>query len=182
MLLDSVAPQVISNIFAKKKFYEIVTSYRKQFESDATKIIQEKLDALNSGLEIISVNMKDAHPPIFISSSFEDVIAAYQEKERLINQAIGYRNESIPRARGRHQRIVRGAEAYVLSKTARSVGEASRFVMQLEEYEKSKSIIKDTLYFDFIKEAFLENRKIVVDPKSGFPEVYMDFDKVIRPY
>ncbi|MCK4829710.1 hypothetical protein KA005_79030, partial [bacterium] len=172
----------ISNIFAKKRFYEIVTSYRKQFELDVARIIQEKLDALNSGLEIISINMKDAHPPIFISSSFEEVIAAYQEKERLINQAIGYRNESIPQARGRSQSIVREAEGYVLSKTARSVGEASRFVMQLEEYEKSKRIIKDTLYFDFIKEAFSENRKIVVDPESGFPEIYMDFDKLIKPY
>jgi len=174
ILLDSAASRVISNIFSGKAFYEIVTSYRKQFESDTARIIQNKLDALNSGLEIVNVNMKDVHPPIFISSSFEEVIAAYQKKEELINQALGYKNESMPQARGTQSRLLGQAQSYVVDNTKKANGEASRFVMQLEAYQNSPDIITRKIYFDFLKDTLSKNQKTIVDPLSGFPEIWLD--------
>jgi len=180
ILLDSAAGRVISNIFSKRAFYEIVTSYRKQFELDIARIIQNKLDTLNSGLEIINVNMKDVHPPIFISSSFEEVIAAYQKKEELINKALGYKNESMPQARGTQARLLKQARSYVIDKTKKASGEALRFTMQLEEHQKSPDIIARKIYYDFLKEAFLRNQKIIVDPSSGFPEIWLDSKQLFK--
>lgn len=182
MLVDNIASRVISSVFAKKDFYRIVTTYRKQFELDITKTIQERLDIMDSGIEIININMKDIHPPIFISSSFEQVIAAYQKKEKLINEALGYRNSSIPDARGRGGKIIRGAEGYVISTIEKSTGEAARFLMQLEAYQKSPTIIRKKMYYDFIKNSFLENRKIIVDPCSGFPDVFFNLDRLTSSY
>jgi modulator of FtsH protease HflK len=182
MLVDNIALRVISNIFAKKDFYQIVTTYRKQFEQDITKIIQKRLDMMDSGIEIININMKDIHPPIFISSSFEEVVAAYQQKEQLINESLGRRNKSIPNARGRSEKIIREAESYVIGETKKSTGEASRFLMQLEGYQKSPEIIRKKIYYDFIKNSFSENQKIIVDPYSGFPDVFLNLDKLARSY
>jgi len=180
ILLDSAASRVVSNIFSKMAFYEIVTSYRKQFELDTARIIQNKLDTLNSGLEVININMKDVHPPIFISSSFEEVIAAYQKKEELINKAMGYKNESMPRARGTGAKLLKGAQSYVIDKTKKASGEALRFTMQLEEYKKSQAVTAKKIYFDFIKEALSKNQKIIVDPSSGFPEIWLDGKQLLR--
>lgn len=180
ILLDSTASRVISNIFSKKKFYEIVTSYRKQFELDTARIVQNKLDTLNSGLEIINVNMKDVHPPIFISSSFEEVIAAYQEKEELINKALGYKNESMPQARGTQARLLKRAQSYVIDETKKASGEALRFTMQLEGYKKSQAVMAKKIYFDFIKEALSKNQKIIVDPSSGCPEIWLDSKQLFK--
>jgi len=180
IVLDSVSNEVISNIFSKKAFYEIVTSYRKQFETDVVEFIQEKLDRLNSGLEVININMKDVHPPIFISSSFEEVIAAYQKKEEMINQAQGYKNESMPTARGTRAKLLKQAESYVIDKTKRANGVALRFIMQLEEYRKSQDIITKKIYFDFVKEALSKNQKIIVDPSSGFPEIWLDSKQLFK--
>ena len=182
MLADNVASRIISNVFAKKDFYQIVTTYRKKFELDITEAIQERLDMMDSGVEIININMKDIHPPIFISSSFEEVIAAYQKKEQLINEAFGYRNRSIPNARGRSEKIIREAESYVVSTTEKATGEASRFLMKLEGYQKSQEIIRKKMYYDFIKNSFLENKKIIVDPCSGFPDVFLNLDRLTRSY
>jgi len=182
ILLDSIANQVISNIFSKKEFYEIVTSYREQFELDIAKIIQKKLDELNSGLELININMKDVHPPIFISSSFEKVVAAYQKKEEMINKAIGYKNESLPRARGNGEKLLKQAQSYVTDRAKRANGEASRFMMKLEEYQKSKDIITKKLYFDFVKDALSNNQKFIVDPSSGFPEIWMSEEQLFNSY
>lgn len=179
-VLDSAANQVISNIFSKRTFYEIVTSYRKRFEPDVAKIIQDKLDRLDSGLEVININMKDVHPPISISSSFEEVIAAYQKKEEMINQALGYKNESIPRARGTRAKLLKQAESYVIDKTKRANGETLRFIMQLEGYKKSQAVMAKKIYFDFIKEALSKNQKIIVDPSSGFPEIWLDSKQLFK--
>jgi membrane protease subunit HflK len=180
IVLDSAASQVVTNIFSKKAFYEIVTSYRKQFESDTVRFIQNKLDTLNSGLEVININMKDVHPPIFISSSFEEVIAAYQQKEEMINKAMGYKNESMPRARGTGAKLLKQAQSYVIDKTKRANGEASRFIMQLEGYQKSRGIITRKIYFDFVKEALSKNQKIIVDPSSGLPEIWLDSKQLLK--
>ncbi|KPJ66291.1 MAG: hypothetical protein AMJ43_08520 [Coxiella sp. DG_40] len=180
ILLDSAASRVISNIFSKKAFYEIVTSYRKQFELDTVRLVQNKLDTLNSGLEIINVNMKDVHPPIFISSSFEEVIAAYQKKEELISKALGYKNESMPRARGTQVRLLKRAQSYVMDKTKKASGEALRFKMQLEGYKKSEAVMVKKIYLDFIKEALSKNQKIIVDPSSGFPEIWLDSKQLFK--
>jgi len=180
ILLDSAASRVVSNIFSRKTFYEIVTSYRKQFELDTIRIVQNKLDTLNSGLEVINVNMKDVHPPIFISSSFEEVIAAYQKKEEMINKAMGYKNESMPMARGTQARLLKGAQSYVIDKTKKANGEASRFVMQLEAYQKSRDIITRKIYFDFLKEALSKNQKTIVDPSSGFPEIWLGSKQLFK--
>lgn len=182
IVLDSVANRVISNIFSKRAFYEIVTSYRKQFEPNVAEIIQDKLDRLNSGLEVININMKDVHPPIFISSSFEEVIAAYQKKEEMINQALGYKNESMPRARGTRAKLLKQAQSYVIDKTKRATGETLRFIMQLEEYQKSQDVTAKKIYFDFVKEALSKNRKIIVDPSSGFPEIWLDGEQLFKSY
>ena len=182
MLTENVASRVISNVFAKKDFYQLVTAYRKQFEVDITEMIQERLDTIDSGVEIININLKDIHPPIFISSSFEEVVAAYQQKEQLINEAYGYKNESIPNARGQSEKIIREAESYVINAKEESTGKASRFCMQLEGYQGAPGIIRKKMYYDFIKDSFSENRKIIVDPSSGFPDVFLNLDKLTSSY
>jgi len=180
ILLDSVANRIISGIFSKRTFYEIVTSYRKYFEPDLAENIQAKLDSLNSGLEIININMKDVHPPIFISSSFEEVIAAYQQKEEMINKALSYKNESIPQAKGNGVKLLKKAESYVIEKTKRAEGESLRFIMQSEEFQKSKDLTAKKMHFDFIKEALSENQKIIVDPSVGLPEIWLDSKDLLK--
>lgn len=181
-LVDDVSSRIISNVFAKKTFYQIVTTYRRQFETDITRAIQTHLDMVESGIKIVNVNMKDIHPPVFIASSFEGVIAAYQEKEQIINEALGYRNKKIPDARGKAKQITQSAESYIVKKTEQSTGETSRFLMQLEGFQASDGIMRKKMYYDFIKESFSKNKKIIVDPNCGVPDVYMKFDRFSQLY
>ena len=83
---------------------------------------------------------------------------------------------------GRSEKIIREAESFVISVTEKSTGEASRFLMQLEGYQKSPRVIRKKIYYDFIKESFSENQKIIVDPCSGLPDVFLDFDRLMRSY
>ena len=181
MLLDNVAHDVMAKIFADKEFYNIVTLYRKQLVNELVQKLQAKLDMLSSGLEIVSVNLKDIHPPIFIASSFEGVIAAYQEKEMIINQAYAYQFESLPQARSEAEKQIKEAECYVFDKTKKAEGEGKRFDLQLMVYEHSPSLLNQWMYYDYIREALQGSRKIIIDPICGIPELWMNFYEIPLP-
>jgi len=178
MLLDNVAHDVMAKIFADKEFYNIVTLYRKQLVNELVQKLQAKLDMLSSGLEIVSVNLKDIHPPIFIASSFEGVIAAYQEKKMIINQAYAYQFESLPQARSEAEKQIKEAECYVFDKTKKAEGEGERFDLQLMAYEHSPSLLNQWMYYDYIRKALQGNRKIIIDPTCGIPELWMNFYEI----
>ena len=56
--------------------------------------------ATTSGIEVVTVKLQDVDPPDQVSDAFKDVISAQQDKERLINEALGYANDVVPKARG----------------------------------------------------------------------------------
>ena len=179
-LLDNVANRVISEIFVKKAFYKIITVSRAQIEIDSLKAIQKELDSLASGLEIVALNIKDIHPPVFIAESFEDVIAAYQDKEKMVNDAFGYKNSFIPLSRGKAEKKIRKAEAYVGNKIKRAQGEGARFKARLNAYKINKDISLCRLYLEHIREGLEGNRKVIVEPDRDIPEIWLDFDKALE--
>ncbi len=176
-LLNNTAYRTITNIFSKKTFYEIASSYRTQFMQDTIKLIQKELDFFESGLEIITINIKDVHPPIFIADSFEDVIAAYQDKQRMINEAIGYKNSALPVARAQAVEKIQQSESYVIDRINRAQGEGIRFKSQQEAYIMNKEVTYIRSYLNNMNQGLQNNYKIIIDPDSGTPEVWLDFDK-----
>jgi membrane protease subunit HflK len=179
ILLDSISSRIFTSIFSRNSFYDIVTNYREKLEKEALDDIQKELDGINSGIQIISINIKDAHPPTSIAGSFERVIASCQEKERLVNVAYKYRNRMIPEARGDSEKGIKKAESYSVKKVEYAEGESRRFVMQIPSSSELKSINRSRLYLDKMKECLKDKRKIIIDPKTGVPEVWLDFNKII---
>ena len=177
-LLDNVAYDVMTKIFAGKEFYEIAVFYREQLVDELVQRIQSKLDKMSSGLEIVNANLKDIHPPIFIADSFEEVIAAYQEKEMIINQAYAYQFESLPQARSEAEIQVKEAESYVFDKIKKAEGEGKHFSLQLMAYDHFPSIFNQLMYYDRIGQVLQESRKIIIDPTCGVPELWMNFSGI----
>jgi len=179
-LLNGLAHRVITHLFAGRTFNEIVISYRSRMAEDVLTLIQAELDGLQSGIEIITVNIKDIHPPIFIADSFEKVIEALQYKQKLINDAHGYRNKNIPEARGKAARDVESARAFVVGRVLRAEGEAERFVARrLSEHDRKVGIRR--LYLDGMLDVLTNRPKILIDPAVAPSKVWLDFDRLTFP-
>jgi membrane protease subunit HflK len=176
VLLENAGYHILTKAFSGKSFDEITISWREKLEVEIRNSLQEEMDELRSGIEIINVNIKDIHPPREIAGSFEEVIAAYQEKEELINQARGYRNRELPLARGNALKEVSNASAYVIDKIKKAEGESRRFLSQLSEFKKAKPITRKNLYFEAMRKSLQGNEKVLVDPKSGLPDLWLRFD------
>jgi len=176
-LLNEVGHRAATYLFVKEKFYDIAAVHRKRLEQELLKGIQENLDKMKSGIEILSVNFKDIHPPIAVADSFEKVIAGHQEKQKIINAARGYKNRILPKSRGEAAETFETARSYIVERTQQAEGSAARFIMALPGSKKEKQLTKSRLYLQTMQTALKEKTKIIVDPKSGTPEVWIGFKK-----
>ncbi len=172
-LLENAANRLLTRLFATRIFVDIATDYREELEEVVKNELQKQLDGLSSGLELISVNTKDIHPPVEVAEAYEQVIASMQEKQTRINRALGYRNSSIPEARGWAVRAVKEAEAYALDRKEVASGEAARFSARAESIGSRPAITRPMLYRETVKEALEAQPLVLVDPALDAPDIWL---------
>ena len=76
------------------------------------------------------MQLEDVHPSLEVVDAFREVSGAFEEKNRLINEAEGYRNEQLALARGNAKAQLENASAYTLGRNNRAEGDASRFIQR----------------------------------------------------
>jgi len=147
---------------------DILTKGRERAQV-ATKLkLQYLLDLYQSGLKITQVKLQVVDAPDEVKDAFHDVVRAREEREQLINKALGYREDRIPRARGQAQKIIRAAEAYKRERVLRSEGEAARFIAILREYKKSRRVTRERLHLETIERILSRvSNKVFIDAQVG---------------
>jgi membrane protease subunit HflK len=173
VLMENISYKILQDLFTAKPFYDIAITYRREMESAVATALQQRLDALDTGIEVVAVNVKDIHPPVMISDSFENVIASYQKKEETINLALEYRNAEIPASRGKAYTNVSDARAYVQEEVLKSQAAVAGFRAKWSAYRSHKPVIRQVLYFTSIVTALGEREKILVDPRTGELDLYL---------
>jgi modulator of FtsH protease HflK len=144
-----------------------VISKRDEIAVEARGLLQTELDQAETGIHIVTIEMKKTNVPPPVQPSFNEVNQAVQEKEQMIYQAKEDYNKAIPAARGEAERTIRAAEGYALNRVNRARGNADRFVALYKEYVNAKDITKRRLYLETIKQTF---------PKLG-PKYIIDADQ-----
>ena len=85
----------------------------------------------------------------------------------MVNQAEGYRNDVIPKARGEAEAMIRDAEGFRDSRVKRAEGDAAKFTTILKEYNKAKSITEKRLYLETMEKVLPDIEKIIVPDKDS---------------
>lgn len=173
-LLHSITLERMTRTFSTMSFYEIVLDFRTAFENDMCDAIQLELDDLSAGIEIVSINVKDIHPPVNVSPTFESVIAALQQKEEMINKAMGKASEMLCTKRGEAARLKEDAIGLMKDTKLRSAGDASIFTARLPENEAVRRITMKRLYLEAMTEALSERDMILYDRRAGIPEIWLN--------
>ncbi len=128
---------------------------------------QEMLDSYGAGIEIVAVHIQEVNPPREVADAFRDVASARVDRNRIIQEANGYRNRVVPTARGEAAALVAAAEGYRTEKTEAAEGEAARFRIMLAEYRKAKGATRERMYLEVMGEVLAKVRKYVLDEKAG---------------
>jgi len=166
-LIRDSAETVIRGIIGSKKIDEALTTGKAEIQVLAKDQIQVLLERYDSGLQVVQIQLQDVHPPEQVEAAFKDVVSAREDKERMINEAQGYRNAVIPEARGQAAKIVREAEGYRERVIKTAEGDASRFLQQYAEYKKAPDITRKRLYLETMEEILPTVKKFIMDNKKG---------------
>ena len=176
-LFDIVEPELtvreaaeasLRTVVGRNKIDETLTTGKSLIQEDTKIQLQAVLDKYNSGIHIVAVQLQDVSPPKPVIAAFKDVASAKEDKNRMINEAEGYRNNVIPKARGDAEAMILDAQGFREARIKRSEGDAAKFNTVLKEYRKAKTITQKRLYLETMEKVLPDIEKIIVpDKESG---------------
>lgn len=158
----------------------VLSEGRESIAVEVQKKLQEYLDSYGTGIKVVNVNIQQGNPPAEVQASFDDVVKAKEDRERLINEAERYANAVVPEAQGRAARIVETATGYREKVVSKAEGEAERFTKLLVEYQKSPEVTRERLYIDAIETVMGNSSKVLVDVEGGNNMLFLPLDKIIN--
>ncbi len=165
-LIRDMSEAAMSAVIGDRSINEVI-SKREEIAVESKQILQAELDKAESGIYVVTIEMKKTNVPPPVQPSFNEVNQAMQEKEKTIYQAKEEYNKAIPAAKGEAERVVKDAEGFALDRINRSQGDAERFKLLYEEYIKAKDVTKRRLYLETMKNIFPQlGDKYIVDEQN----------------
>ena len=168
LTVREAAEASLRTVVGRNKIDETLTTGKFTIQEETKEQLALILDNYQSGIHVVAVQLQDVSPPKEVLGAFKDVASAKEDKNRMVNQAEGYRNDVIPKARGEAESMIRSAEGFKESRIKRSEGDAINFTTVLKEYRKAKSITEKRLYLETMQKVLPGIEKFIVpDRESG---------------
>ncbi len=165
--VHDVAETTLRGIIGNRPIDDVLTTGKAEIQIQVKETMQELLNKYESGIEILNTQLKDVSPPQPVDFAFKDVQSAKEDKDRLINEAKGYRNSVIPEARGKAAQIIAAAEAYREEVINKAQGDAHRFLAQYKEYKKAPTVTKTRIYLETMEEIYPGMNKVITSGKNS---------------
>ncbi len=167
LTVRQAAEASLRTVVGRNKIDETLTTGKFKIQEETKIQLQLILDKYDSGIHVVAVQLQDVSPPKEVIGAFKDVASAKEDKNRMVNQAEGYRNNVIPKARGEAEAMIRDAEGFKQARIKRSEGDAAKFTTILKEYRKAKSITQKRLYLETMERVLPNIEKIIIPDKNS---------------
>lgn len=162
-LLRDMSEAVMRLVVGDRSINEVI-SKREEIAIEARQILQKELNDAETGIHVVTIEMKKTNVPEPVQPSFNEVNQAVQQREQMIYKAREGYNKAIPAARGEADRTIKAAEGYALDRINRAKGDSDRFLAVYKEYVKAKDVTKRRLYLERLKEILPKlGQKYVID-------------------
>ena len=152
LTLREASEASLRTVIGRHNIDEALTSGKLMIQEETKELLQIILDKYETGVIVVAVQLQDVSPPKQVIDAFKDVASAKEDKNRMINEAEGYRNDVIPKARGEAQAMIREAEGFRESRIKRAEGDVAKFKAIVKEYIKAKDVTKERLYLEAMEE------------------------------
>lgn len=165
--LRAAAEVALRGVVGRNTIDYTMTEGRVDVQDQVRDYLQDLLDAYETGLLATEVRLLAVDAPDQVRPAFHDVVRAWEDRERLIQEAEGYREDVVPRARGEAQQMIREAEAYRQQRVLRAQGDAERFLALLSEYRAAPDVTRDRLYLETVERVLPGTQKFVLDAQGS---------------
>lgn len=165
--IKDAAEVALRQVVGERPIDDVLIDEKLQVEIDILELLQRIMDGYESGIRITEVKLQTVQPPKEVASAFSDVVSAKEDKDKLIQEAEGYKEDVIPKARGEARSIILAAEAYKEEKVKRAEGDVAKFLAVLAEYEKAKDVTRKRLYLETMEQVLPDIRKFIIDSEAS---------------
>ena len=167
LTLREASEASLRTVIGRHNIDEALTSGKLMIQEETKELLQIILDKYETGVIVVAVQLQDVSPPKQVIDAFKDVASAKEDKNRMINEAEGYRNDVIPKARGEAQAMIRESEGFRESRIKRAEGDVAKFKAIVKEYNKAKDVTKERLYLEAMEEILPGIDKYIVPNGEG---------------
>lgn len=167
LIVRDAAQAAMREVVGRMTVDEVLREKRALVASEVPRLLQDVLDSYEAGLLVEGVQLQGVEPPAPVRAAFDDVMKANQDANRLVNEAEGYRNEVLPKARAEGAEKVAAAEGYRDARLAEAEGEAARFEALHAEYAKAPQVMRTRLYLEALESVLPGVEKVIVEPGTA---------------
>lgn len=163
-VVKQVAEAAMREVVGRHTIDSVLTEGKDAVQQQSRELMQKILDDYKAGLSVTAVQLQDVQPPTAeVRKYFRDVASAREDKVRSLQEAEGYSNDLLPKARGEAEAIRAAAEGYASARVAQSTGQSNRFLSLLKEYRLARDVTRQRLYIETMEEVLAASEKIIVD-------------------
>ena len=174
LTVKQVADRALTHAFAQYTAEQAMVSKRTELEEGAKKHMQEQLDLLDCGIEVVSFTINDVHPPygspdeaqkkLGPAGAYEDVVAAMEDRHTVELWARRETNKKISEAKGDAAVTVLGAQAYMYTRQNKATEDAAQLAGTIQGFKDFPYAAQTRLLYKEMGEALANVQKIVLGP------------------
>jgi modulator of FtsH protease HflK len=146
---------------------DVLTTGRVVFLDRVRRETQAFLNGSGSGIQILSVALRSVEPPEPVRAAFQDVQNARSDREKLINDATGYANETLPRSRGEAETLSQLAQSDRTRRIEQALGDAHRFEALRKEAARDQDLLRERVYLETMQRVLPRTRLFVIEGKGS---------------
>ena len=157
----------LRQVVGSRPIDDILTDKKEDVQAETKELLQHLMDFYETGINIREVKLLNVFAPEQVKDAFDDVVRAKEDKARIINLADAYREDILPRARGDAAILTQAAFAFKQEQIAKAIGQSSRYLAVLEEYEKAPQVTRERLYLEAIEKILPETTIFIIGTGDG---------------
>jgi membrane protease subunit HflK len=162
-VLRRATEQALTQSLASTTVDDVLTTGRAALLERVRSRAQALLDGYGAGVVVVSLALRSVDPPLSVTAAFKDVQDARSDREKLINEASGYANETVPKARGDAETMTAGAEGERGRRVEAAKGDAERFNAVRSAVSTSGDTFRHRVYLETLERLMSRLRVYVVE-------------------
>src|SRR3954470_5271403 len=161
-LVRSVTLAALRSIAARTSIDAIYTAERSSVERNVEQSLQQTLDEVGSGVEVVSFQLLYVHPPGEVHDAFRDVASSQEDKQRTINRANIFAVEMVNQAKADAAAMIEQALAFKEQQILHAKGDADNFTLKLGAYRHAPELTEFRLQLESIEETLPGLQKFIL--------------------
>ena len=181
LILKNIGEQEMVKYLASISMIDFMGKGREESAKRLKKLIQAAADRIKLGVNIVSCNLHDAHPPIKeVAPSYQKVYGAKEKMRAAILAAQAYKIQAETSAKTEKFQAVSTAKVYRNNKIMIADAESKRFNKQLQAYRVMPGLYKLRTYLNLLETNSPHIRKYIVSADMPYDIYEINLEKKAR--